>query len=105
MGYTATWAGIAAAPVGILAIILSPIVGKSLNSGHDPRIIATMAFLIFSLISFMRAEYNTQVDLYGVILPTFLQGARSEENTSELQSLMRTSYAVFCLKKKTKKNQ
>src|SRR3546814_3454128 len=27
--------------------------------------------------------------------------ARSEEHTSELQSLMRTSYAVFCLKKKT----
>src|SRR3546814_5877624 len=29
--------------------------------------------------------------------------ARSEEHTSELQSLMRISYAVFCLKKKTKK--
>src|SRR3546814_5461216 len=29
-------------------------------------------------------------------------GARSEEHTSELQSLMRISYAVFCLKKKTK---
>src|SRR3546814_5065372 len=28
--------------------------------------------------------------------------SRSEEHTSELQSLMRTSYAVFCLKKKTK---
>src|SRR3546814_8002103 len=28
--------------------------------------------------------------------------ARSEEHTSELQSLMRTSYAVFCLKKKNK---
>src|SRR3546814_1093253 len=28
-------------------------------------------------------------------------GARSEEHTSELQSLMRSSYAVFCLKKKT----
>src|SRR3546814_2825057 len=28
---------------------------------------------------------------------------RSEEHTSELQSLMRTSYAVFCLKKKKKK--
>src|SRR3546814_5219980 len=27
-------------------------------------------------------------------------GVRSEEHTSELQSLMRTSYAVFCLKKK-----
>src|SRR3546814_3557628 len=33
-------------------------------------------------------------------------GARSEEHTSELQSLMRISYAVFCLQKKNKnKNQ
>src|SRR3546814_2815521 len=33
------------------------------------------------------------------------QGQRSEEHTSELQSLMRISYAVFCLKKKTKVNK
>src|SRR3546814_8509506 len=32
-----------------------------------------------------------------------LHACRSEEHTSELQSLMRTSYAVFCLKKKTNK--
>src|SRR3546814_5421396 len=31
-------------------------------------------------------------------------GMRSEEHTSELQSLMRISYAVFCLKKKKKKH-
>src|SRR3546814_4545853 len=31
-----------------------------------------------------------------------VDGARSEEHTSELQSLMRISYAVFCLKKKKK---
>src|SRR3546814_2459936 len=31
--------------------------------------------------------------------------SRSEEHTSELQSLMRISYAVFCLKKKTKYKQ
>src|SRR3546814_6988424 len=31
-----------------------------------------------------------------------VRGLRSEEHTSELQSLMRTSYAVFCLKKKNK---
>src|SRR3546814_2496644 len=31
-------------------------------------------------------------------------GVRSEEHTSELQSLMRISYAVFCLKKKKEKN-
>src|SRR3546814_9664659 len=34
-------------------------------------------------------------DAAGIVI-----GARSEEHTSELQSLMRTSYAVFCLKKK-----
>src|SRR3546814_2135143 len=33
------------------------------------------------------------------------QSSRSEEHTSELQSLMRISYAVFCLKKKNKQNQ
>src|SRR3546814_2289716 len=32
-----------------------------------------------------------------------VNGFRSEEHTSELQSLMRISYAVFCLKKKNKK--
>src|SRR3546814_3976536 len=35
-------------------------------------------------------------NLYGTVLPSI----RSEEHTSELQSLMRISYAVFCLKKK-----
>src|SRR3546814_4868267 len=33
----------------------------------------------------------------------FASGDRSEEHTSELQSLMRISYAVFCLKKKKRK--
>src|SRR3546814_3785328 len=35
-------------------------------------------------------------------LPVAHGGKRSEEHTSELQSLMRTSYAVFCLQKKKK---
>src|SRR3546814_6066099 len=36
--------------------------------------------------------------------PDWAMALRSEEHTSELQSLMRISYAVFCLKKKKKKN-
>src|SRR3546814_2607123 len=36
---------------------------------------------------------------------TKFMSLRSEEHTSELQSLMRISYAVFCLKKKNKKSQ
>src|SRR3546814_8684548 len=35
----------------------------------------------------------------------FVVRGRSEEHTSELQSLMRISYAVFCLKKKNTKNK
>src|SRR3546814_2609197 len=35
----------------------------------------------------------------------FMNSVRSEEHTSELQSLMRISYAVFCLKKKKHKIQ
>src|SRR3546814_2930742 len=38
-------------------------------------------------------------------LPLVNRGARSEEHTSELQSLMRISYAVFCLKKKIIKHR
>src|SRR3546814_8300350 len=37
----------------------------------------------------------------GVFADAEPQSTRSEEHTSELQSLMRSSYAVFCLKKKT----
>src|SRR3546814_1735884 len=41
--------------------------------------------------------------LFTASMASFL-GIRSEEHTSELQSLMRNSYAVFCLKKKNKNN-
>src|SRR3546814_7634344 len=40
---------------------------------------------------------------FGLVLVVCL--VRSEEHTSELQSLMRISYAVFCLKKKNKKQE
>src|SRR3546814_1900188 len=52
-------------------------------------------------------EFNMQAQIYDaqrksrVLILVSRQGHRSEEHTSELQSLMRISYAVFCLKKKT----
>src|SRR3546814_6475449 len=39
----------------------------------------------------------------GYVLDNWVRIDRSEEHTSELQSLMRISYAVFCLKKKIRK--
>src|SRR3546814_9239768 len=44
----------------------------------------------------------TPAELYAAFQTHPRLEERSEEHTSELQSLMRTSYAVFCLKKKTK---
>src|SRR3546814_1220945 len=43
-----------------------------------------------------------EIDRVNILQATFLAMTRSEEHTSELQSLMRISYAVFCLKKKKK---
>src|SRR3546814_2309956 len=40
-----------------------------------------------------------------VVIDDLIKGGRSEEHTSELQSLMRISYAVFCLKKTKKKRK
>src|SRR3546814_2563499 len=42
---------------------------------------------------------------WGVMLTLVASALRSEEHTSELQSLMRISYAVFCLKKKKYKTE
>src|SRR3546814_8103562 len=45
-------------------------------------------------------SYANLAESYSAIPSRFLAITRSEEHTSELQSLMRISYAVFCLKKK-----
>jgi DHA2 family multidrug resistance protein len=74
MGYTATWAGIALAPVGLLAIVLSPWVGKNVRV-IDPRKLATVAFLGFGLVLWMRSHFNTQADFWHILVPTVLQGA------------------------------
>jgi MFS transporter, DHA2 family, multidrug resistance protein len=74
MGYTATWAGLATAPVGLLAIILSPWVGKNIGK-IDPRKLATVAFVGFAVVLWMRSHFNTQADFMTILVPTVLQGA------------------------------
>jgi DHA2 family multidrug resistance protein len=74
MGYTATWAGMAMAPVGLLAIVMSPWVGKNVAK-LDPRALTTVAFVGFALVLWMRSNFNTNAPLWVILLPTFLQGA------------------------------
>src|SRR3546814_2246404 len=47
-----------------------------------------------------RALFLKLIETADFLIESFKPGHRSEEHTSELQSLMRISYAVFCLKKK-----
>src|SRR3546814_6842049 len=57
-------------------------------------------FLGMTLLMYDFDKVSDLVTKLGDLLPDNLM--RSEEHTSELQSLMRISYAVFCLKKKKK---
>src|SRR3546814_8199128 len=48
---------------------------------------------------------NWTLNPHPTLIPAIETGWRSEEHTSELQSLMRISYAVFCLKKNNNTNK
>lgn len=73
MGYTSTQAGMLMAPVGLFALILSPVVGKNINR-FDPRSLTSFAFLIFALVLWMRSNFNTQADFTTIMIPTVVQG-------------------------------
>jgi len=73
MGYTATAAGMALAPVGLFAILLSPIIGRQIGR-VDPRWLTTIAFLVFALVLWMRSNFTTQADQWTVLVPTIVQG-------------------------------
>src|SRR3546814_9892964 len=72
------------------------------------QVLALRAEAMLRLSEHLRAQGWTQAEAarhLGITQPRvsrLLKGTRSEEHTSELQSLMRISYAVFCLKKKKK---
>lgn len=74
MGYTATNAGMALAPVGIFAIMLTPVVGRKV-SDWDPRRMAMGAFVVFALVLWMRSRFDTQTDFWHILVPTLIQGA------------------------------
>jgi len=74
MGYTATSAGMALAPVGIFAILLTPLVGKKVAQ-WDPRIMSTGAFIVFAVVLWLRAQFTTDTDFNHILFPTLLQGA------------------------------
>jgi DHA2 family multidrug resistance protein len=73
LGYRAFDAGLVTAPVGIFAVILSPFMGRVLQY-WDARIIATLSFVGFAGVFYMRTKYVTDIDTWHLVLPTLLQG-------------------------------
>lgn len=72
--YTATWAGLAAAPVGLLPILLAPIIGKFGNK-IDMRILITVSFMVYALTFYWRAvTFEPGMTFADVALPQFVQG-------------------------------
>jgi DHA2 family multidrug resistance protein len=61
------------APVGILAIIGAPIVGRNLTR-WDSRIVASIAFVVFGLVMWMRSRFTPDVDFQTILIPTVVQG-------------------------------
>ena len=73
LAYPAVNAGLVTAPLGIFAVLLAPVVGKLLPKA-ELRVLATLAFLGFAAVFFMRSQYTTGVDTFTLVLPTLLQG-------------------------------
>ena len=73
MGYTPTWSGLATAPVGILAFILSPLVGRNLQR-IDLRLMSSFAFIIFALTMFWYGSFNLDTNFGHIIWPRVVQG-------------------------------
>jgi len=73
LGYRSVDAGLVTAPLGIFAVILAPVMGKIMPKS-DARVLATMAFVGYAIVFFMRSNYTTGVDAYTLVLPTLLQG-------------------------------
>jgi DHA2 family multidrug resistance protein len=73
LGYTATWAGLVAAPSGIVALVISPFVGRYL-SHYDARWFATFAFVAYAVSYFMRAGYTSYSSFTVFVMPLLVQG-------------------------------
>src|SRR3546814_9909135 len=85
-------------PTGAFVVVIFNVIA---SHGYDGLLIATLlAGLILIAAGLLRFGQMIKYIPHPVVTGFTAGIARSEEHTSELQSLMRISYAVFCLKKK-----
>ncbi len=73
VGYTATWAGLVAAPAGVAAVVLSPIAARVMSK-VDARWTATISFVAFAISYLMRAAYTPDASFTVLMMPLVVQG-------------------------------
>jgi DHA2 family multidrug resistance protein len=73
LNYTPVWAGLAAAPIGLLPVFLSPLVGKYAHK-TDMRLLSALSFVFMGTSCFMRANFNTEVDYLHIALVQMYMG-------------------------------
>src|SRR3546814_3326047 len=86
-----------------IRLVLNMLVGQGmweLKTNVDSYDVRTVKHQLFDN-NRRKTGTEDRLGVSAVIHTQLIISARSEEHTSELQSLMRISYAVFCLKKKT----
>ncbi|SDH26594.1 DHA2 family efflux MFS transporter permease subunit [Paraburkholderia phenazinium] len=73
MGYTAYHAGLATAPLGILALVFSILVGL-FSARFDARVLATFGFLVFAGVLWWDAHFTLTMTFTQIITPGLIQG-------------------------------
>jgi DHA2 family multidrug resistance protein len=87
MGYTPSWAGMALAPVGVFAILMSPWVGRNV-ARVDPRWLTSVALVAFATTFWLRARFTVDADIWTVMIPTLVQGIGMAFFFIPLQAMM-----------------
>ncbi|MDR2456263.1 MAG: DHA2 family efflux MFS transporter permease subunit [Deltaproteobacteria bacterium] len=72
-GYTATWAGLATSPVGLLPVLLTPVVGRLIGI-VDPRKVITFGFMVFAFVLSWRSAITPQADFAFMVMPQVVLG-------------------------------
>jgi DHA2 family multidrug resistance protein len=87
MGYNATQAGMAMAPIGVFTVILSPLIGKNV-ARLNLRLLATMAFIILGSVCLWNSQMTLDVTFWDIVNPRLLQGVGLAFFFIPVQSLM-----------------
>jgi DHA2 family multidrug resistance protein len=73
LGYTAMWSGLAAAPIGVIPVLLTYWVGKY-AARFDLRWLTAFSFAVMGLVCFRFGSFNTDVDFASVALTELIMG-------------------------------